>query len=322
MEISSTLSRASAHLLERAASDAEDIGRKCTSAIDLQPSEMVLIDAQKTDIAEGIGELRHHMHEVFSNKEIQTWMHGRDHVVLEDTVQKFPNSVRQFDKPDELSSEYPKVLTTVRSNARLCALLLQATRWSVRHSHSAQSHPIEHPLYIDDPRKRVHIRWMIYKDLPSVLEMDEEGFEDPWLEKDYKQNLRARHCIGMVAEANDRVVGSMVYELRKHVIPILRFVVKREERQQGVGSQMVHFLRRKLSAYTKQRLLIELPEERDRSGMNFASHQRFLAVALMRERIAGMQDSFLFEHPFLPLNPSAQYPESGMSDSIRDKRRI
>jgi hypothetical protein len=61
--------------------------------------------------------------------------------------------------------------------------------------------------------------------------------------------------------------------------------------------------------------------------MNFASHQRFLAVALMRERIAGMQDSLLFEHPFLPLNPSAQYPESGMgacgmSDSIRDKRRI
>lgn len=273
---------------------------------------MVLIDAQKTNIVEGISDLRHRMHEVFSSKEIRTWMHRRDHVVLEDTVEEFPNLVRQFDKPDELSSKYPKVFTTARNNARLCALLLQATRWSVRHSHSAQSRPIEHPLHIDDPRKRVHIRWMINEDLPRVLEIDEESFEDPWLEKDYKQNLCTRHCIGMVAEANDQVVGSMVYELHKHVIPILRLVVKREERQQGVGSQMVHFLRKKLSVYARQRLLIELPEERDRSGMNFASHQRFLAVALMHERIAGMQDSLLFEHPFLPLNPSAQYPESGM----------
>jgi len=153
---------------------------------------------------------------------------------------------------------------------------------------------------------------MINRDLRAVLEMDEESYSEPWLEQDYMLNLRAHQCMGMVAEADDQVVGSLVYELREHVIPVLRCTVKREERQQGVGSQMVHFLRKKLSSYKRQRLLIELPEELSGTILNFASHQRFLAVALMHERLDGMQDTLLFEHSFLPLDFSPGYSESNL----------
>ena len=32
---------------------------------------------------------------------------------------------------------------------------------------------------------RVHIRWMIRRDMPEVLGIEREGFEFPWLEDDF-----------------------------------------------------------------------------------------------------------------------------------------
>ena len=94
---------------------------------------------------------------------------------------------------------------------------------------------------------RVHIRWMIRRDMPEVLAMEGESFEFPWLEDDFIRCLRQRNCIGMVAEHEDRVVGFMIYELHKTRIHVLNFAVADEYRRRGVGSQMVAKLIAKLS---------------------------------------------------------------------------
>ena len=52
----------------------------------------------------------------------------------------------------------------------------------------------------------VHIRWMIRRDMPEVLSIENESFEFPWSEEDFIRCLRQRNCIGMVAEHHDRVV--------------------------------------------------------------------------------------------------------------------
>ena len=72
---------------------------------------------------------------------------------------------------------------------------------------------------------RVHIRWMIRRDMPEVLAIEGESFEFPWLEEDFIRCLRQRNCIGMVAEHEDRVVGFMIYELHKTRIHVLNFAV-------------------------------------------------------------------------------------------------
>ena len=94
---------------------------------------------------------------------------------------------------------------------------------------------------------RVHIRWMIRRDMAEVLEIENEGFEFPWSEDDFIRCLRQRNCIGMVAEHEDRVVGFMIYELHKTRLHLLNFAVGKDFRRRGVGAQMLAKLIAKLS---------------------------------------------------------------------------
>src|SRR5215467_12994633 len=82
---------------------------------------------------------------------------------------------------------------------------------------------------------RVHIRWMIRRDMPEVLSTELASFEYAWTEDDFLRCLRQRNCIGMVAEHNDRVVGFMIYELHKNRLHILNFAVHPSARRLGIG---------------------------------------------------------------------------------------
>ena len=72
---------------------------------------------------------------------------------------------------------------------------------------------------------RVHIRWMIRRDMPEVLQTEQESFEFSWSEEDFLRCLRQRNCIGMVAEQGERVIGFMIYELHKQKLHIINFAV-------------------------------------------------------------------------------------------------
>ena len=71
----------------------------------------------------------------------------------------------------------------------------------------------------------VHIRWMIRRDMPEVLQIEGESFEFPWSEEDFLRCLQQRNCIGMVAEHEENVVGFMIYELHKSRLHLLNFAV-------------------------------------------------------------------------------------------------
>ncbi|MCA9111114.1 MAG: GNAT family N-acetyltransferase, partial [Planctomycetaceae bacterium] len=93
----------------------------------------------------------------------------------------------------------------------------------------------------------VQIRWLIRRDMPEVLRIEQESFEFPWTEEDFLCCLRQRNCIGMVAERDHQIVGFMIYELHKARLNILNFCVAPEFRRQGVGTQMIVRLIDKLS---------------------------------------------------------------------------
>ncbi len=106
----------------------------------------------------------------------------------------------------------------------------------------------------------VHIRWMIRRDMPEVLDIEKTSFEFPWLEEDFIRCLRQRNCIGMVAEYDDRVVGFMIYELHKTRLHILNFAVAKGIRMRGVGRQMADKLSSKLSSQRRTRITLEVRE--------------------------------------------------------------
>jgi ribosomal-protein-alanine N-acetyltransferase len=112
----------------------------------------------------------------------------------------------------------------------------------------------------DQPKLRVHIRWMIRRDMAEVLEIERSSFEFPWFEEEFIRCLRQRNCIGMVAEHAERVVGFMIYELHKTRLHILNFAVAADVRRRGVGRQMLEKLIGKLSSQRRTRITLEVRE--------------------------------------------------------------
>src|SRR3954469_4333396 len=142
----------------------------------------------------------------------------------------------------------------------------------------------------------VHIRWMIRRDMPSVLAIEQECFEFPWYEDDFVRCLRQRNCIGMVAEASERVVGFMIYELHKHRLHVLNFAVQEQFRRRGVGSQMAKKLIAKLSHDRRSRVMLEI-RETNLSAQLFFRSLGFRAVSVLRQFYEDTpEDAYLMQY--------------------------
>lgn len=143
---------------------------------------------------------------------------------------------------------------------------------------------------------RVHIRWMIRRDMPEVLQAEQESFEYAWTEEDFLRCLRQRNCIGMVAEQGEKVVGFMIYELHKSKLHILNFAVQPAYRRQGVGCQMVAKLIGKLSSHRRTRITLEVRETNLAAQLFFRS-QGFRAIRVLRGYYEDSgEDAFLMQY--------------------------
>ena len=129
---------------------------------------------------------------------------------------------------------------------------------------------------------RVHVRWMIRRDMPEVLAIEHAGFEFPWCEEEFLRVLRQRNCIGMVAELGERVVGFMIYELHKNKLFVLDFAVHPEFRRMGIGRQLIARLIGKLSSHRRTKIVLQT-RETNLAAQFFYRSQNFRAVEVVRE---------------------------------------
>lgn len=154
----------------------------------------------------------------------------------------------------------------------------------------------------------VHIRWMIRRDMPEVLDIESGCFEFPWSEEDFIRCLRQRNCIGMVAEYNEQVVGFMIYELHKNQLHILNFAVSREMRRMGIGVQMAHKLITKLSHQRRNRILLEI-RETNLSAQLFFKNTGFRAVSVLRDYYDDTtEDAYVMQYRYVPDRQEAAMP--------------
>lgn len=143
---------------------------------------------------------------------------------------------------------------------------------------------------------RVHIRWMIRRDMADVLKIEQQSFEYAWTEDDFLRCLRQRNCIGMVAECNDRIVGFMIYELHKNRLHVLNFAVSDPVRRSGIGAQMVSKLIAKLTSHRRSRITLAV-RERNLPAQVFFRRQAFRAVRVLRNYYEDSgEDAFLMEY--------------------------
>ena len=143
---------------------------------------------------------------------------------------------------------------------------------------------------------RVHIRWMIRRDMPEVLAIEHQSFEHPWCEEEFLRVLRQRNCIGMVAEQGERVVGFMIYELHKSKLQVLNFAVAAEARRAGIGHQMVQKLVGKLSSHRRTRIVLTCRETALAAQMFFRV-EGFRASEVLREHFEDTgEDAYVMQY--------------------------
>lgn len=145
---------------------------------------------------------------------------------------------------------------------------------------------------------KVHIRWMIRRDMPQVLDVEWGADPYPWYEEDFLNALRERNNIAMVAVNGEDVVGFFIYGLHKHHIELVKFAVRPEWQRMNVGSQMVKKMQAKLSSHRRTRLLVDV-RETNLAALNFFKAQGFIATSVVRGYFDDSgEDAFRMEHTF------------------------
>lgn len=160
----------------------------------------------------------------------------------------------------------------------------------------------------------VHIRWMIRRDMASVIEIEDRSFEFPWSEEEFIRCLRQRNCIGMVAESNEQVVGFMIYELHKNRLHILNFAVHPDFRRQRIGGSMVDKLVSKLSYQRRSRIMLEV-RETNLAAQLFFKDLGFRAISVLREFYEdSIEDAYLMQ---FRCRESQHQLDEGDSENVR-----
>lgn len=152
---------------------------------------------------------------------------------------------------------------------------------------------------VDQSKSSVQIRWMIRRDMQSVLEIERQSFEFAWSEDDFIRCLRQRNCIGMVAERNEEIVGFMIYELHKNNLHILNFAVHRDYRRHGVGRNMIEKLIAKLAFQRRNRIMLEVRESNLDAQLFFRSIG-FRAISVLRDFYEDTtEDAYLMQYRYV-----------------------
>ena len=125
------------------------------------------------------------------------------------------------------------------------------------------------------------VRWMIRRDLPSVLAIEAKSFEFPWSEEAFLRSLSRRNCIGLVAEAGEELVGYVIYELERVRLHVLNLAIQPEARRSGVGTLLISHLVSKLSPTRRRRIGLEVRETNLAAQLFFRS-LGFRATSLLR----------------------------------------
>lgn len=127
-----------------------------------------------------------------------------------------------------------------------------------------------------------HIRWMIRRDMPEVLAIENACYENPWSESEFVTALRQRNIVGMVAEIDDRVSGYMVYQLNKDSLDLLNIAVDPKMWRNLIGAAMVDKLKGKLSKDRRTKITADVRESNYKAQL-FFKDRGFVCTELLRD---------------------------------------
>ncbi len=134
-------------------------------------------------------------------------------------------------------------------------------------------------------------------DLPRVVELEAQAFGVGcgWTQEDFKDALKQRNCLGMVADYLNRTVAFLIYARDEGDITLLNLAVDPELWRQGLGSQLIDRL---LAKAPKRRIVIHaIVRERNLRAQLFFKANGFQAVATVHGHyLEPCEDGYVFQY--------------------------
>jgi ribosomal-protein-alanine N-acetyltransferase len=132
------------------------------------------------------------------------------------------------------------------------------------------------------PQNEITIRWMETRDVPSVLEIENACFHDPWSESFIYEAMRAADRHGVVAELEGHVVAHMFYSIHKTHPRIDNIAVDPRYQRLGIGRCLMNWMTARLKAFgNRRKLLLTVPESNLHAQLFFRA-TGFQAIQVIR----------------------------------------
>lgn len=141
---------------------------------------------------------------------------------------------------------------------------------------------------------KLHIRWLMRRDMPAVLRIEAASFREPWTEDKFINCLRQRNVIGMVAEHQDSIIGYMMYELHRDRLHLLAIVVHPDFRRQGNGTAMLAKLIEKVKGRQDRAKITTTVSEINLDAQLFLKKHGFRATEVFKDYYCPGEDAYFF----------------------------
>lgn len=119
------------------------------------------------------------------------------------------------------------------------------------------------PQFRPPPLLEVRPRWLIRRDYPDILGIEQACFgEHAWTEDDFTRILHNHNCIGKVAETTGerQTVGYVVYEMHRGGLRLLNLAVAPQAQRRSVGRQMIERLQLVCSPHRRKVICLKVKE--------------------------------------------------------------
>lgn len=138
---------------------------------------------------------------------------------------------------------------------------------------------------------RVHVRWMVRRDVGQVEAIEQANGWHPLTSGDILAANQSRNRISMVAECGETIVGYSMHDLHESRMAIARLVVPPDCRRLGIGGQIVAALQRKASqSYGRKSIVVDVPETMLEAQL-FFRRMGFRAAKVLRGHY-GTEDAY------------------------------
>ena len=125
----------------------------------------------------------------------------------------------------------------------------------------------------------IDLRWMIRRDDDEIIKINQQSGLPTMTADSLLKWARKSNSIGMVADTSRRVVGFILYELRRDSIHIERMAVAPSDRRCGIGAAMIDRLIGKLHNQRRKSLTINC-DLSNLEGLEFLRRNGFIATSM------------------------------------------